>query len=275
MWWKLRRNTVARRGKPVCYRLFGMIMAWQIFMSMTACGGQEPVDAMTSSAHAEKGPPADIAGLRDQIPPGIGENEQGVKLVESVTDNIKENMISCDDTEIEAFEWVNEMKSCLRVRVQYREYPPDNYRHKEDWFFFLEGEDIRVLHVDYPSKDWENHSKDRYVWDACDFEAYFEDVTFDGREDLVISLGQNGSRGDYIYGVYVYENGFYHYKSGFEKIPNYAADEEEQVIRGWAVDSVSSSATYEYKYRNGDFEMIGYEEYDTDVPGVHSTDTFP
>lgn len=272
---KLRGTTAVRQGKPVYDRWGGRIVAWEIFVSMLVCGGQEPVYAMMSSACAEEGPQAEITGLPDQGSMDRWGEKQGVMLIENAMRNIEDNTIARDDTEIEAVEWVNETKSCLRVRVQYREYPPDNYRHKEDWFFFLEGEDIRVLYVDYPSKDWENHSKDRYVWDACDFDAYFEDVTFDGQEDLVISLGQSGNKGDFIYAVYVYENGSYHYKPGFENIPNYQADEDKQVIRGWVIDSVSSSATYIYEYRNGDFEMISCEQYDTGIPGFNSTDTFP
>lgn len=277
------------RAKPVLCRIVGIATAMGISVSfLTACGSQEPGDAFPSvvgaadgaeisspvscepalsiEASGEKSQEADTAQRRE-IPAELWEDPQAIQLA----DMIDEYVVLSDDTEIEACEWVNGAKTCLRVRVQYREYPPDNYRHREDWFFFLEGEDIQALYVDYPDKDWENVEKDRYVWDACDFEAHLEDVTFDGREDLVISLGQSGNRGDYIYGVYVYEDGFYQYKPGFEEIPNYETDEDEQVIRGWSLDGPCSAATYIYKYEDGDFEQIACEWYDD----IFSADTLP
>ncbi len=210
-------------------------------------------------------------GMNEKKTVDIRDEVSDVRLVEI----IEENVILSDDTEIEACEWVDGEKSCLRIRVQYKEEPPDNYRHKEDYFFFLGEENIQALHVEYPTKDWHNMEEDRYVWDACDFVAYLEDVTFDGRDDLVIFLGHAGSRGDLIHGVYVYEDGLYCYKPGFEDIPNYEADVKEQVIRGWCIDSAVRSTTYVFKFQNSDFELISYEDYDTDVPGFNSYDTFP
>ncbi len=226
---------------------------------------------LTASAEEDRVEPlpTDI-DMNEKEPVDIRDEVSDVRLIEM----IEENVILGDDTEIEACEWVDVEKSCLRIRVQYMEPPSDNYQHKEDYFFFLEEEDIQALHVEYPTKDWHNMEEDRYVWDACDFAAHLEDVTFDDRDDLVIFLGHAGSRGDLIHGVYVYEDGFYHYNPGFEDIPNYEADTKEQVIRGWS-DSAISSTTYVYKYQNGDFELISYEDYDTDVPGLNSYDIAP
>lgn len=309
------RNIAAGLRKQGRYSIICIVIALGISVSITACGQQELMNIATSSADMKDEkelmnvmdndvelssisvdsqelpssmvedsrelplstpedrvePLSEDTCLNEKILSDIGDDPQDIKWIES----IEENVILSDDTEIEACEWVDEEKNCLRVRVQYREEPPDNYRHKEDYFFFSEGENIQVLHVEYPTKDWENRKKDRYVWDACDFAAHFEDVTFDGREDLVIFLGHAGSRGDLIHGVYVYEDGFYHYISGFEDIPNYEADTKEQVIRGWNINNAVSSTTYVYKYQNGDFELISYEDYDTDVPGLNSFDIFP
>lgn len=238
----------------------------------SASAAAEDSAELTASAEEDRVEPlpADI-DMNEKEPIDIRDEVSDVRLIEM----IEENVILSDDTELEACEWVDEEKSCLRIQVQYKEQPSDNYQHKEDYFFFLEGEYIRALHVEYPTKDWHNMEEDRYVWDACDFAAHLEDVTFDGRDDLVIFLGHAGSRGDLIHGVYVYEDGFYHYNPGFEDIPNYEADTKEQVIRGWSIDSAIRSTTYVYKYQNGDYELISYEDYDTDVPGLNSYDIAP
>lgn len=288
MWRGLKKNSAAGRRMPGRNGIACIVMTLGIFMSITACGRQRLTDLEMASADMEEGAedsaeliasteedrveplPTDI-GMNEKEPVDIRDEVSDVRLIEM----IEENVILSDDTELEACEWVDEEKSCLRIRVQYKEPPSDNYQHKEDYFFFLEGEDIQMLHVEYPTKDWHNMEEERYVWDACDFVAYLEDVTFDGRDDLVIFLGHAGSRGDLIHGVYVYEDGLYCYKPGFEDIPNYEADVKEQVIRGWWCDSAVRSTTYVFKFQNSDFELIGYEDYDTDVPGFNSYDTFP
>lgn len=173
-------------------------------------------------------------------------------------DVIRQNVALSTDTEIEGLEWLDGKESCLRVKIRYRETPEDNYRHKEDYFFFLEGgnDAIQVLHVDYPDKDVENIGKERYVWNACDFNAHFEDVTFDGQEDLLLFLGYSGVHGTQIYAAYVWENGCYRYEPTFEKIPNYTTDMEERVIRGENTDSAASSSYFVFVYRNGKFEQV-------------------
>lgn len=301
----LRKDIAAGRRRPGRNGIVGMVMALGIFMSITACGRQgltnmemasaDTVDGVEMPSAAVEGntepassaagsmEPAPAAGedraepqsadmgMNEKEPADIRDEVSDIRLIEI----IEENVILSDGTEIKACEWVDGEKSCLRIRVQYKEQPSDNYQHKEDYFFFLEGEDILTLHVEYPTKDWHNMEEDRYVWDACDFAAYLEDVTFDGRNDLVIFLGYAGSHGDLVHGVYVYEDGFYCYKPGFEDIPNYETDVKEQVIRGWSIGSAISSTTYVYKYQNGDFELISYEDYDTDIPGFNSSDIFP
>lgn len=275
--------------KQTIYRVIILnVILWPIALT-TACHS-------AIVKHAAEAVPADGGSGRDiftELNDAILTDFWGEMADEKLLKAIEENVILGDDEEIEACEWVSGQESdyeweykrewgridrekrCLRIWVRYKEPPPDNYQHKEDYFFFVEGEDIQVLHVDYPTKDFENIEKDRYVWDACGFPAYFEDVTFDGQDDLILSLGHAGSRGDSVHAVYVYEEGFYCYKPGFEEIPNYEVDVEEQVIRGWANDSAVSSATYIYKYQNGDFELISCENYDTDIPGYNSSDTLP
>lgn len=215
----------------------------------------------TSSATEDSAASTPIyASISEEIQANLGGEPLDIKL----TEVIEENVILSDDTEIEACEWVDEKKSCLRIRVQYKEPPPDNYRHKEDYFFFQEGENIQALYVDYPTKDWENMEKDRYVWDACDFVAHLEDVTFDGKGDLIIFLGYAGSHADTVHGAYIYEDGFYHYNSSFERIPNYMVDTEKQFIRGHAVDSAMYAEDYVFIYEDDEFVKVSYHYYRLD-----------
>jgi len=172
---------------------------------------------------------------------------------EGLTEAVRQNVILKDDTEIEACEWVQGGQDCLRVRVQYREQPEDSYRHKEDFFFFPGSGDTGVLYVDYAAGDSCDVNEDRYVWWACDFQAHFEDVTFDGEEDLLISLGHSGAHGDCIYAAYIHEEGVYRYEPTFEEIPNYGTDAENRVIQGSCTDSASSYTKYEYQYVNQEF----------------------
>ena len=293
-------NAADGRKKPVCYITAGIIAAIGVIMSITACGRQENTENVSAETGTEA--PAVIedgmemssdelgggmetsspdredeveissaiedsaastpiyASISEEIQANLGGEPLDIKLTEA----IEENVVLSDDTEIEACEWVDEAKSCLRVRVQYKEWPPDNYQHKEDYFFFQEGENIQVLYVDYPTKDWENMEKDRYVWDACDFAAHLEDVTFDGKGDLIIFLGYAGSHGDTVHGAYVYEDGFYHYNSSFERIPNYMVDTEKQFIRGHAVDSAMYAEDYVFIYEDDEFVKVSYHYYRLD-----------
>lgn len=176
---------------------------------------------------------------------------------------IEKNVILTSDTEIESHEWIDEEKSCLRIKVQYKEEPDDNYRHKEDYFFFLDvNHDIQMLYVDYPDVDWKNIDEDRFLWSACDFNAHFEDVTFDGHDDLIIFLGHAGSHGTLVSCAYIWENGSFRYEPTFEDIPYYEADVENQVINGWNKNSASSETHFIYEYRNGEFVLINEENYE-------------
>ncbi len=142
-------------------------------------------------------------------------------------DYIFETIELSDDKEIEYQEWLNADKTCYRVAIEYKEEQDDIYKHSEDYFFFLTGDDIDYIYVDYSNASVED---DRYVWNACDFQAYFEDVTFDGNQDLIISLGHSGSGGDLVYCAYVYKDGKYIYTKSFETIVNYTIDNHNKSI---------------------------------------------
>lgn len=197
--------------------------------------------------------------------PTVQTEPQTTDFIDTLTDPklieaIEQNVILSEDTQIEAYEWVDEEKSCLRIRVRYKEQPPKHYLHKEDYFFFLKPQqDVQVLHVDYPGEDWDDIDMERYVWSACDFEAYFEDVTFDGQDDLLISLGYAGAQGARIFCVYIYEDGVYRYEKSFEDISNYVVDTQKRVIRATNRENASETAHFVYEYRDDVFVQISME----------------
>lgn len=173
---------------------------------------------------------------------------------------VEQTVVLSDDTMIEAYEWVKESE-VLRARIQYKEQPEDNYLHKEDYFFFLaNGEIVGTLYVDYPSTDFENMDKPRYVAEACGFEAHMEDVTFDGKEDLIISLGYGGSA-TFACAYIATEDGF-EYNQSFEKIPSYEVDVQGQVIRGSNTHNALSYSEYEYRYENESFVLTGQKDFE-------------
>jgi hypothetical protein len=97
---------------------------------------------------------------------------------------------------------------------------------------------------------------DRYVYNACDFEAEYIDVTFDGKKDIVISLGHAGAIGDMVHCAYVYEDGKFVYVKSFEEIPNYSINEEEKCIEGAIHDEVK-------KYTYEDHEFVSDDSLST------------
>lgn len=136
------------------------------------------------------------------------------------------NVVLAADEEIEAQDWVDESKSCYRVKVQYKEQPDHEYKHKRDYFFFVDNS-VKPVMVDYPSKS--DRNADRYVSHACDFNAHFEDVTFDGNDDLIISLGSDHN-GSIFNCAYIYDDGQYVYNKSFEWIFAYKVDKENKKI---------------------------------------------
>ena len=148
-----------------------------------------------------------------------------------------------DDEEISDQEWVDDSNTCYRVTVRYITAQDNAYRHKRDYFLFTD-ESVEPVIVDYPDKD--DTDADRYVYDGSGFEAYFEDVTFDGNDDLLISLGGERS-GASFYCVYVYDEGQYEYIKSFEQIANYKLDYESNRVVSIQGDSERSWAVY-YEY---------------------------
>ena len=179
---------------------------------------------------------------------GCTNNKESEGCVNDTSDElnnyISKNIILSEDKEIEYQDWVDQAKKCYRVAVQYKEEQVNEYRHTEDYFFFLLDDEIECLYVDYTK---EKIGYDRYVWDACDFDAYLEDVTFDGQMDLIISLGHAGAGGDLVHCAYIYKDGKYIYTNSFEKIVNYKIDEENKCVVSMGGNEII------YKYNGTEF----------------------
>ena len=170
--------------------------------------------------------------------------EKNINLLTYLFENVKPG----SDTEIEEYEWVDEEKTCFRVRLQWKEKPADNYRHKEDYFFFLdeEGTVLNVHFVNYAAI---------VIGYACGFDAHLEDVTFDGHKDLIIWTGDaNGSVVSFN-AAYIYQEGEYVYEETFNEIPLYQVDADNQVITGRLPKS-DKEIFLTYKYIDGKFVEI-------------------
>ena len=162
-----------------------------------------------------------------------------------------------DDEEISGEEWVDDSHKCYRVSVQYKTAPDNAYQHKRDYFLFTDISVVPII-VDYPDKD--NKDADRYVHDGCGFEAHFEDLTFDGNDDLLISLGDERT-GDSFYCTYVYDEGQYVYIKSFEQIANYKLEYESNRVISIQGDAERSWAVY-YEYNADKKAFVRIEDYE-------------
>ncbi len=168
-----------------------------------------------------------------------------------------------EGTEAEDYSWMKNGETyCLRIWIQYIEKPEHEYQHKEDYFIFINSDEVveQVLHVDYENKgihaalfEGEECENSHSLGASCGFEAYFEDVTFDGNKDLIIFVG-DGRRESY-YCAYVYENEKYCYESTFEHIPSYEIDKNNKVIYGDFTNGLGTVTKTTYKYKKGKFVL--------------------
>lgn len=167
----------------------------------------------------------------------------------NLSEYVEKYVTLTDDTEIERWEMLNHNgENILRIRVGYNQ---EDLRgtiqgHKEDYFIFLDGngEAGYVLQVGY---------EDKTLGYVCDYSAHFEDVTFDGNDDLLIYLGDGRYSPHYC--AFIYENGQYRYEKSFEEIPYYELDMENQVIRANDGLSATEEVDYIFEYKNGEFVL--------------------
>lgn len=185
---------------------------------------------------------------------------------EKINQMVSKTVQLSDEEEIESKEWVDDEKQCYRVRICYKEQREGEYKHKRDYFFYFDGDKIVSLEVDYPSTKDEDFDSDRYVAAACDFNAKLEDVTFDGKKDLVIFLGYQGSRGTMFSCAYIYTDTGFEYCKSFEGIPNYVIDIDNKQITGRNTNSAGSYSEMQYSYDSAknEFTEINRTNYEWD-----------
>lgn len=90
--------------------------------------------------------------------PDVGEN-QLAQISDKVDEKAEPYIVAyvslSDDTEIEGCEWMQYGdRQVLRVKVQYKEQPENDYQHKEDFFLFItqDGDVSKVIEVNYDDK---------------------------------------------------------------------------------------------------------------------------
>lgn len=177
----------------------------------------------------------------------------------SIDDKIKETVVINDGEKVEKAEWIEE-GMVFRVAVERTEEIPHEYLHLRD-YIFVKKEGIKWFEVEYPSK-LDFSDPDRYVNSGCDFNVLYEDVTFDGNEDVLISLGDAGP--NRVFCAYVYENGEFSYKNTFESIPFDHVDYEEKTIVGFITDGHSYEYEAKYAYEDGEFILKSETHYKWD-----------
>ena len=171
---------------------------------------------------------------------------------ENIIDCIRENILLRKDTQVKDICWVDEVKSCLRVKIQYKENQEEmDLNHLEDYFFFVEENDIEVLYVDYQKDFGAEKIK------GGDFEAHLEDVNFDGQEDLIIALGYNDVMYVETYCAYLNTDNGYEYCPSFEKVSyNYCVDNDNKCIISTSYSYADNGMVEEkhyYEFRENEF----------------------
>lgn len=192
------------------------------------------------------------------------DEELNAKITDkNVQSYIDEYVTLTDEIEVENYLWMkHDNKNVLRILIRYKEKPVNSYQHKEDYFLFFDGNDIveQVLQVEYEDKgihigtNGTECADSHDLGEGCAFDAFFDDVTFDGNDDLIISVGN--SRHASYYCAYIYENGSYRYERTFEHIPSYEVDRENKLIYGYDTDGMSINIDTKYEYKNGEFVRI-------------------
>ena len=171
-----------------------------------------------------------------------------------IVDKTKEILIS-EDMEVEFVDWVDAEKTCLQIAIAYKEMPENRWtKHEEDYFIFKD--DIKTLKVNY---DFEHPGFEHPVWDAPTFISHFEDVNFDGVDEIIIHVGMNGFSGMQTYSAYEYKDGEYVYFSEFDNhIYSYEIDKVNETIicKRTSGDSQNILYTSVFKYENGDYVEI-------------------
>ena len=241
MQWKMKKKTIIM-----------IILSFLILCGCANGNNKQEVDVIRDDNFQ-----ADIQKEKDkefnEIDTKIMKIDSGNARINALIDDVVK---LTDEENVEYSQWVEEGQ-IYRVAIERIQENPVEYSHLRDYFFIDTDDGINSFEVDYPSKL--DINADRYVYDACEFEADYIDVNFDGNKDIVISLGHQGSNGDMVSCAYVYENGEYVYKKSFENIPNYRIDNSEKLIIGTFSSGPDEHVDIKYAYQDGNFIKISEE----------------
>ena len=176
-------------------------------------------------------------------------------------DNIVNKVVViADDQQLEKAEWI-EGETVYRVAIERKEEAPGEYRHLKD-YIFVKTDGIKWFEVNYASKS-DPFDSARYVGSGCDFEVLYEDVTFDGKKDILISLGGFGTFSR-KYCAYINVEEDFVYEKTFENILFDHIDEERRCIVGFASGGYGRYIGTKYAYFYDGFELIEETVYEYD-----------
>lgn len=178
----------------------------------------------------------------DSFVPNTGDEEIDKEIDETLEEEERQNVDFAD--------WIDDSEECYRIGIKRTEENEDEYTHLKDYYFVKKDGTVKIVKVDYPSKK-DGYDADRYVYDACDFESKYEDITFDGNRDIVISLGHQGAAGIMSYCAFIYDGDDFRYEKSFESIPNPEIDSDAEMILG-----NDGRNTYTFKYQDNSFVSI-------------------
>lgn len=189
-----------------------------------------------------------------------------IHVDDSELENVVNDVVSISEGQlIEKAEWI-EKGIVFRVAIERSEELPGEYRHLKDYIFVKEDK-IKWFVVDYASKK-DSFDSNRYVGSACEFDILYEDVTFDGVKDVLISLGYFGASSK-KYCAYVYSGNEFVYVKSFENIMFDHIDNNSRCIVGFESDGYGRKVGSKYEYYEGEFFLTEETifEYDENVGG--------
>lgn len=238
----------------------GLTILTALFLA--GCGNDSKVsidkdDKIVSSQSSES---TDLVSEKESV----SENdtlELKYKTGNSEFDGIVNRVVTLSDNQqLEKAEWIEE-GNVYRVAIERKEEEPKEYRHLKD-YIFVKTDGIKWFEVDYASKT-DSFDADRYVGSGCDFEVLYEDVTFDGKKDILISLGDFGTSSR-KYCAYINVEEDFVYEKTFEKVLFDHIDEEGRCIVGFESDGYARKIGTKYAYSYGGFELIEETVYEYD-----------
>ena len=173
----------------------------------------------------------------------------------AIVELVKETAGLSEAEEIYGYERIRHGDSyVINAGIQYKDDSLPWYeRHIENVLVFttMENEVEQVLPIRYEGVyDTREERGLESLDSSAGYSVEFEDVSFDGEDDILISIGVG--RNCY-YCAYIYENGTYRYEPTFEEISN--ASVRENNIQAYSVGGSNPRYFDYYVYQNGKFVL--------------------